>query len=275
MPPRRHSLLLLFIINTPFNYHYIHHSMDQEIIVPARSIIGSFYSNLLKLDTKKLNTIAIEEYQKWERRVIDAERKRRKSSGNTAPTKAEKSRILSIGEGIAENSSIATKNRNPKPISWSLYPELFGSVDLHLKKPFTFYNVDDDGLHALKEYDTFVSGVFLCSERCSKRVWSSGKIAISIRLYEHDQYNARIHHQRCCVCKTLSRPTLDVDTYGVRVSYRLNRWSGFKMNPPLHGKKKTPPHDCENCAACSIGRCHHDKDDEEYRECRKNCRLDY
>ena len=165
--PQKENLSFYCSLSIPFlHYHYIHHSMAQEI-VPARSIIGSFYSNLLKLDTKNLNTIAIEEYLKWERRLIDAERKRRKSSGNTAPTKAEKSRILSIGEGLAENSPVATKNRNPKPISWSLYPELFGSVDLHLKKPFTFYNVDDDGLHALKEYDTFVSGVFLCSERCS------------------------------------------------------------------------------------------------------------
>ncbi|KAK3817132.1 MAG: zinc-binding domain-containing protein [Linnemannia elongata] len=248
--------------------------MDQET-VPARSAIGSFYSNLLRLDTNNLNTIDIKEHPKWERRLIDAERKRRKSSGNKAPTKAEKSRILSVGEGKGENSSFTTKNTNSKPSSWSLYPELFGSVDVYLKKPFTFYDVDDDGLHALKEYDTFVSGFFLCSERCSKRGWSSGKIAISIRLYDHEQYNARIHHQRCRVCDALSRPTLDADTYGERVSYRLNKWSGFKMSHPIYGKKTTPPHDCENCEACSIGRCPHDKDDDKYFECRKNCRSDY
>ncbi|KAF9085139.1 hypothetical protein BGX23_009920 [Mortierella sp. AD031] len=248
--------------------------MDQGT-VPSRSVIGSFYSGLLKLDTEDLNTIDIKEHLKWERRLIDAERKRRKSSGNTVPTKAEKSRILSIGERKAENLSATTRNRNPMPSSWSLYPELFGSVDVHLKKPFTFYNVDDAGLHALKEYDTFVSGEFLCSKRCSKRGWSSGKIAVSIRLYVHDQYNARIHHQRCRVCDALSRPTLDADTYGERVSYRLNKWSGFKMDPPIYGKKKTLPHDCDNCEACSIGRCPHDKDDDEYLKCRKHCRADY
>ncbi|KAK3843863.1 MAG: hypothetical protein J3R72DRAFT_506815 [Linnemannia gamsii] len=99
------------------------------------------------------------------------------------------------------------------PRSWSLYPELFESVDVHLKKPFTFYNVDDAGLNALKEYDTFVSGVFLCSERCSNRGWTSGKIAISIRLYDHDQYNACVHHQRCRGCHALSRPILDADIW--------------------------------------------------------------
>ncbi|KAF8925496.1 hypothetical protein BGZ47_003228 [Haplosporangium gracile] len=248
--------------------------MDQEII-PRRSVIGSFYSHLLKLDTENLNTIDIKEHSKWERRLIDAERKRRKSSGNTVPTKSEKSRILSFGERKAENLSVTIGSRNSIPTSWSLYPELFGSVGVHLKKPFTFYNVDDDGLRALKEYDTFVSGDFLCSKRCSKRGWSSGKIAVSIRLYDHDQYNARIHHQRCRVCGALSRPTLDADTYSERVSYRLNKWSGFKIHLPQYEKNPTPPHDCDNCEACRIGRCRHDIGDVKYRECRKHCRSDY
>lgn len=266
-----HNILLPLQNRHP---HHIHHPMDQET-APTRSVVGSFYSNLLKLDTKDLNTINVKGHAKWERRLIDVERKRRKNSGNTAPTKAEKSRILSIGEGKAENSPVMIKDRKPIPSSWSLYPELFESVDDHLKTPFTFYNVDVAGSDALKEYDTFVSGAFHCNERCSKRRWTSGKIAISIRLYDHDQYNARVHHQRCRSCATLRRPTLDADTYGERVSYRLNKWSGFKMDPPFYGNKKTLPHDCENCEACSIGRCPHDKDDPKYYECGKNCRSDY
>jgi len=112
-------------LSTPKTFHFaffllgtdtttIYSSMDQEA-VPNRSIVGSFYSNLLKLDTNSLNTINIKEHPKWGRRLIDAERKRRKSSGNTAPTKAEKSRIISIGEGKAEDSSVKIKNRNPMP----------------------------------------------------------------------------------------------------------------------------------------------------------------
>lgn len=166
------------------------------------------------------------------------------------------------------------RRSSERKASWSLYPELAGSVDNNLKKPFTFFNVDR--LHALKEYDTFVSGVFLCSYRCSRREWSSGKIAISIRLYGDDQYNARIYHQRCRRCGALNRPTLDVETYGERVSYRLNKWSGFNIHhQPPRREQRTPPHDCGNCEACRIGRCPHDADDEEYSECRRYCRSDH
>ncbi|KAF9900905.1 hypothetical protein EC991_006737 [Linnemannia zychae] len=240
---------------------------------PTRSIVGTFYSNLLKFDTKALNALNIKDYEKWERRVIDAERKRRKSSGDTVPSGAEKGRILSIGEGKAGDSPVTIKIQKPIPASWSLYPELSENVDGHLKKPFTFYSADIASL-ALKEYDTFVSGVFLCVGRCSNRSWSSGKIAISIRMYDRDRYNARIHHQRCRDCNALSRPTLDADTYAERVSYRLNKWSGFEIVLPSYTLKPTPPHDCANCEACRIGRCHHDKDEAKYSKCRKNCRSD-
>jgi len=168
--------------------------------------------------------------------------------------------------------TVPTKKRAPMA-SWSMYPELGESVDEPLKKPFTFHPVDD-GLHALKEYDTFVSGAFICRRRCSNNRWVSGKIAISIRLYVGDQYNARIHHQRCRGCDALCPPTLDAETYGDRVSYRLNKWSGFQMLRPRYGGKKTLPHDCKNCEGCGIGRCPHDEDKEEYHMCRENCRSD-
>ncbi|KAG0267225.1 hypothetical protein DFQ27_009006 [Actinomortierella ambigua] len=157
-----------------------------------------------------------------------------------------------------------------------MYPELTENVEELLMKPFSFYEVDDSGSAAIKEYDTFVAGTFDCSnKRCSKKKWSSGKVAISIRMYGGDQYNARIHHQRCRRCDSLSRPALEADTYGERVSYRLNKWSGFKVVNPGQGSKTTPPHDCDNCEGCKIGRCRHDPDKPQFKNCRKNCRSDY
>ncbi|KAF9315219.1 hypothetical protein BG003_003366 [Podila horticola] len=218
---------------------------------------GTFVQTVRGMRSKNLGRLNMLQYSRDERRIINEELVRRSN------------------ERKVRNSTVKTKSLNPIPSSWSLYPELFGCVDENLKKPFTFYNVDDAGLHAVKEYDTFVSGVFICSNRCSKRGWSSGKITISIRLYDHDQYNARVYHQHCRGCHALIRPTLDADTYGERVSYRLNRWSGFKIDRPEYGKKKTPPHDCENCEGCSIGRCPHDFDDDKYSACRRHCRSDY
>ncbi|KAF9344633.1 hypothetical protein BGX26_004091 [Mortierella sp. AD094] len=198
---------------------------------------NDFLQTIQGMSSKKLGTLNMSQYSRAQRRIINDELVRRSD------------------ERKAGKPTIKTKSRNPMPSSWSLYPELDWSVDEKLMKPHTFYDVDD-GLHALKEYDTFVSGVFLCSKRCSKRGWSSGKIAISIRLYDDDQYNARIHHQRCRGCDALSRPTLDAEAYGERVSYRLNKWSRFKVVLPKYESKQTPPTTVKIVKGVSSGDVH-------------------
>ncbi|KAF9163117.1 hypothetical protein DFQ26_002906 [Actinomortierella ambigua] len=169
-----------------------------------------------------------------------------------------------------------TKTEGETPDRWSMYPELSANVEELLMKPFSFHSVDDDGQAATKEYDTFVAGTFACrSKQCSKKRWSSGKIAISIRMYAGNQYNARIYHQCCRGCKGVSRPTLEPDTYGERVSYRLNKWCGYKVENPGQGSKTTPPHDCANCEGCKVGRCCHDRDKPQFKHCRRNCNSGY
>ncbi|KAF9170447.1 hypothetical protein BGX21_009002 [Mortierella sp. AD011] len=154
-----------------------------------------FLKTIQRMSRKDLGQLNKSQYSRAERRMINDELVRRSD------------------ERKANKSTGKTKSRHPETSSWSLYPELLGNVDNKLKKPFTFYDVDDGGLPSLKEYDTFVTGDFQCSKRCSSRGWSSGKIAISIRLYEGDQYNARIYHQRCRRCNTVRRPTLDAETF--------------------------------------------------------------
>ncbi|KAF9914656.1 hypothetical protein BX616_007844 [Lobosporangium transversale] len=63
---------------------------------PNRSVIGTFYSQILVL--KDLQSLSTQDYPPWANRVITAEKQRRKEFGHTRPTKAEKSRILTIGE---------------------------------------------------------------------------------------------------------------------------------------------------------------------------------
>ncbi|KAG0308157.1 hypothetical protein BGZ98_008814 [Dissophora globulifera] len=201
-----------------------------------------------------------------------------KGAGQNMPKNKNQSSLKSKKQNSAKsNKKNPPKNKSQAPMesSSSLYPELIECVDERLLTPFTFYIEENDGRHAIKEYDTYVSGKFKCSTGCARARWFSGKIAISIRMYSHNRYNALIRHQRCRSCEGLSRPTLDSDTYGQRVSYRLNKWSGHKMEPPkFRPGRMMPPHDCNNCEGCDLGRCPHDLEDEKYIECYKNCRSD-
>lgn len=108
------------------------------------------------MSSKNLGQLNLSRYSRAERQIINDELVHRSN------------------ERKARNSTVSS--------SWSMYPELAGSVDDNFKKPFTFYNMENAKLRPLKEYDTFVSGIIRCSKRCSRRGWYSGKIAISIRL---------------------------------------------------------------------------------------------
>lgn len=64
--------------------------------------------------------------------------------------------------------------------------------------------------NCIKSYDTNITGRFVCSNRaCEVKRWSSKKIAIPIRLYRDERYNAVVWHQRCRNCKSLGQPILD------------------------------------------------------------------
>lgn len=141
---------------------------------------------------------------------------------------------------------------------WSMYPSLHDSVSRLLEEanlPFEFHGIDDTE-NCTKEYDTNIMGQFICRNRaCGSNGWTSKKIAIIIRMYLGGKYNARVYHQRCKSCDSLSRPSLD-NSYAERVVYRLRKWSGIQMDLPLYfGKKKGPPHNSDLCEGCRDGHC--------------------
>lgn len=140
---------------------------------------------------------------------------------------------------------------------WSMFPSMHKKVtslledeDLH----FTFHNLDDEA-ESIRTYDTNIMGRFSCrNPNCQSSGWPSKRIAITIRMYQGERYNARVYHQRCKACDFLSKPTLD-NSYAERVGYRLKKWCGIELEPPEVSARSTRPHEKELCEGCKAGHC--------------------
>lgn len=106
-----------------------------------------------------------------------------------------------------------------------------------------------------QEYDTYIQGRFYCPNKaCGKNGWSSKKVAVTIRMFTNNRYNVTVYHQRCKSCNFVSRPSLD-DSYADRVSYRLKKWSGIDVVPPVHSRESERPHETSLCEGCRAGHC--------------------
>src|SRR5436305_10742171 len=74
----------------------------------------------------------------------------------------------------------------------------------------TFTRKDDSG-SCVDDYNTNIIGRFTCHNPvCQARGWSSKQIAITIRRYSNQRFNARVYHQSCKSCETPSKPILDL-----------------------------------------------------------------
>ncbi|KAI0907486.1 zinc-binding domain-containing protein [Ustulina deusta] len=152
---------------------------------------------------------------------------------------------------------IMTKRRNKPPETSSMHsskhPEvsrLLGEDNLHFK----FHPIDEES-GCTKVRDTAVMGRFIChNPKCSTNGWSSKQIAITIRMYPRREYNARVYHQRCKSCGSLSKPMLD-DTYAERVAYWLKKWCGLHLEKPPHSATSKGPHKKRFCEGCKAGHC--------------------
>lgn len=141
--------------------------------------------------------------------------------------------------------------------TWSMYPELHDDVLCLLSAHRLFYefNTIDGGNDCTRSYDTNITGRFKCSNTsCETDGWSSKVVAITIRTYPGSKYNARVYHQRCERCDGLSRPLLN-KTYAERVAYRLKKWNGIQVVPPVYSTKRTGPHYSDLCEGCKAGHC--------------------
>ena len=147
--------------------------------------------------------------------------------------------------------------KSKQPSSWSVYPALHHDVSHLLEDHDLQYHFqrNADWKSCTKEYDTNIMGRFIChNKKCSLNGWSSKKIAITIRTYHNDRYDATVYHQRCHGCNNLAKPILDA-SYAERVAYRLKKWSGIEMDQPNHSGESKGPHMSDLCEGCKAGHC--------------------
>ncbi len=122
-----------------------------------------------------------------------------------------------------------------------------------------WFNKNGDSASSMNEYQTHVMGKFKCSNKsCSKNGWSSKKVAIQIRGYRGNGYHAEVFNQRCKSCDELGLFTLDEDSYVERVTYRLKKWAGVRMETSYRGGGSGPPHERRFCEGCKRGVCQGD-----------------
>lgn len=147
------------------------------------------------------------------------------------------------------------KDNHPEPSS-SMHPSLHDEVSDLLREhnlSFDFYDSDDSDCE--KYYDTNIMGRFICrNPLCASNGWNSKRIAITIRKYHGNQYNAKVWHQSCKACDRLSTPQLD-GSYAERIAYRIKKWHGVRMERPPHSGNKGPPHERDFCEGCKHGHC--------------------
>ncbi|PLB47858.1 hypothetical protein P170DRAFT_510581 [Aspergillus steynii IBT 23096] len=147
---------------------------------------------------------------------------------------------------------------------WSLHPKLHDDIAQLLDEEglqIDFFDADDEETN-IEERDTNVMGRFICQNKgCNSSGWSSKKIAITIRMYSQQRYNARVYHQRCRNCRTVGRLILDSGCYAERVTYWLKKWNGFEVRQPDYSGQSRGPHDSELCEGCKVGHCPNSNED--------------
>ena len=147
--------------------------------------------------------------------------------------------------------------RKAQPKRWSIFPSKHESVSRLVSEAaprFTFHDIDED-LKSIQTYDTSIMGRFRCyNPSCDTNGWSSKQIAITIRMYPGERYNARVYHQRCAACEMLSKPVLD-NSYAERVAYRLQKWCGIEQEQPEFSRESKGPHEKNFCEGCKAGHC--------------------
>lgn len=140
------------------------------------------------------------------------------------------------------------------PSTTYMYPEYHGRIVNEVQN-MVFCNTITES-YCTKEYDSNITGTFECNNnKCNGSRWSSKKISITIRMYENDMYNAEVYNQRCKVCGCLGIPQIDVDCYVERVTYRLKKWLGYDVTPPIWNGSTGKPHKSELCEGCKAGHC--------------------
>jgi hypothetical protein len=139
-------------------------------------------------------------------------------------------------------------------IPW-LHEEVVDAVSDEIALTWFHENDSDEGSN--NEWPTNIMGSFKCGNNaCYKKGWGSKKVAMLIRGYPRNGYNAVVYNQRCRSCEWLGILKLNEQSYIDRVAYWLKIWAGVPVERPNRRKrKKTPPHESSLCEGCRSGIC--------------------
>jgi hypothetical protein len=98
------------------------------------------------------------------------------------------------------------------------------------------------------------------SSRSEKTGWGSKQVAIHIRGYPGNGYNAIVFLQRCDSCNRLGELSLNNNSYVERIVYRLKKWAGVAVAQPFYGGEDgRGPHRSDLCEGCKAGYCDDDR----------------
>ncbi|KAK5948300.1 hypothetical protein OHC33_010610 [Knufia fluminis] len=135
-----------------------------------------------------------------------------------------------------------------------LHQDVVKAVCERIESTWFCENDEDEKCH--NEYITHVMGKFRCTNRAySTHGWGSKKVAILIRGYAENGYNAEVFNQRCKSCDLLGTLTLDERSYIDRVAYRIQKWAGVRMEQRYYASKGGMPHKREFCEGCKREVC--------------------
>ncbi|KAF9361032.1 hypothetical protein BGX26_006354 [Mortierella sp. AD094] len=232
----------------------------------------SFYDELLDMETADLNMLQIGDYPKWARRVLNAERCRRKENGGSAdrPSKKVKNRIISLGIGSSDSSNNPSFRRSRKPAE---IEEIDGaylheSIATEASYDLAYDDSLEDSMKFVRYGERSVVGNFTCNycRPGNPRGWVSGVISTELWLYTRSpsRYRTLIHSQKCKRCNHYAEPEVDFDNYVRKVVSAFDLWKGLRVAEEPEYRKPTAPHDSERCHGCEIGVCQKGKQGNEY-----------
>ena len=138
----------------------------------------------------------------------------------------------------------------------AVYNDVFDDVGA------TRFHKTNSDIKSNNVWSSNIMGKFECpNSKCETSRWTSKHVAIKIRGYPNNAYNAVVFNQRCQSCNNLGNMIVDEDSYVERVGYRLRRWAGVEVERPVYGMRRDrPPHRRDLCEGCKAGCCREDAD---------------
>lgn len=227
------------------------HGLPEE---PSRDDISAFYDTLAAMETADLKKLEIATYPKWARRVMDAERCRRKEQGgaDTTPSSKDRIRIITLGtpKPQGQNKKKGKKKKRDEVDGEYLHEAVAAEAPFQL--------VYDASLSKNRHRSVRdMAGTFTCTHCKKPHAWDSSVIATQVWFDEHrDRYCTLLNCQKCKRCNQYAKLEINEEKYVDRLLNAITLWKGLRerrMNPDV--PKKTGPHDSTRCRGCEKGIC--------------------